>query len=102
MSTTPAFWETTLALLDGAESGTRVALVQVAEPGVQPTLEIRLQTAGSDGDWFTQRRIRLAPGQIPDLRLALGCMDTDAQRMAPRQAATDKVIPFVPQRSLAS
>lgn len=76
--------EKLLGTLFGAEEGTRVELVQVAEPGETPTLEVRLlHDAGTLG-WRVYRRIRLAPGQLSELRTALNLMDLDAQQARPK------------------
>ncbi len=72
-------FEKTLGALLGADDNTEVELVQVADPGETPTLEIRLRRHCGDLGWQTQRRIRLAPGQIANLRDALNLMDQDAR-----------------------
>lgn len=75
-----------LGTLLGADDGTRVELVQVAEPGQTPTLEIRLlQDAGALG-WTVHRRIRVGAGQVGALRDALNMMDLDAQGAQPRSS----------------
>ena len=72
-------FEKGLGSLLGFDENTRVELVQVGAAGELPTLELRLlQDAGELG-WLTQRRIRLAPGQVGMLRDALNAMDPDAR-----------------------
>jgi hypothetical protein len=75
--------EKLLASLAGYDDMTRVELAQVCEPGQFPTLEMRLQTHNGDLGWLTTKHIRLAPGQIRELRDALNMMDLDAQRARP-------------------
>jgi hypothetical protein len=82
--------ERLLGVFDGADEGTRVELVQVGLPGELPTLELRHQERCGELGWITQRRIRLAAGQMPDLRDALNLMDRDArsaQRPSVQQTA---------------
>jgi hypothetical protein len=80
--------EKLLGILDGDEVGTRVELVQVAEPNQTPTLELRMQREVGDLGWSTQRRIKLGAGQFAQLRDALNCMDLDAReaRACPQRA----------------
>jgi hypothetical protein len=78
--------EKVLGVFDGADEDSRVELVQVGLPGQLPTLELRHQERCGELGWITQRRIRLAAGQMPDLRDALNLMDRDA-RTARRPAA---------------
>ena len=85
-------FETLLGILDGDEANTRIELVQVASPGEQATLELRMQRDGGDLGWVTQRRIRMAPGQIGQLRTALSLMDRDAQVPAPAPAGSNVVV----------
>lgn len=68
-----------LGNLLGDQPDTRVELVQVCEPGEQPTLELRLKRHGGELGWQTHRRIRIAPGQIGALQDALNMMDPDAR-----------------------
>lgn len=75
--------EKLLASLAGYDDMTRVELAQVCEPGETPTLEMRLQTHNGDLGWLTTKHIRLAAGQIRELRDALNMMDLDAQRARP-------------------
>ena len=76
-------FEKVIGTLAGDSPDTRVELAQVAEPGEQPTLEIRLlHDAGALG-WTVQKTIRLGAGQVPDLRDALNLLDADAR--APRR-----------------
>ncbi|MBA2660789.1 MAG: hypothetical protein H0U74_00715 [Bradymonadaceae bacterium] len=85
-----------LASLVGDDAMTRVEVVQVAQPGQTPTLEIRLERHAGDLGWQTHRRIRLAAGQIGQLREALNMMDVDARdaRIAhnPRTEADSNVV----------
>ena len=85
-------FEKTLGYLDGDEAGTRIELVQVAAPGVQATLEMRMQRDGGDLGWVTQRRMRVAPGQMAALRMAVQLMDADA--LAPRATSADNIVAF--------
>ncbi len=71
--------EKSLGALLGADENTDVQLVQVGDAGSTPTLELRLRRHCGDLGWQTQRRIRLAPGQIGALRDALNLMDQDAR-----------------------
>ncbi len=71
--------EKTLTTLQGQHSDERVELVQVAEPGETPTLEIRLLRNAGELGWRIHKRIRMAAGQIPDLQGALNLMDSDAR-----------------------
>ncbi len=71
--------EKRLGDLLGYDEDTRVELVQVAEPGEPPTLELRLERHAGELGWQTHRRIRLAAGQIGALRDALNLMDLDAR-----------------------
>lgn len=76
-------FEKTLSTLPGPTPGTRIEIVQIGEPGEQPSLELRhLTDAGSLG-WCVQKRITMAAGSVPALRDALNLMDDDAQRPAP-------------------
>ncbi len=84
--------EKELDLLAGDADNTRVKLVQVGETGETPTLEMRMQRYSCELGWRTHRRIRLAPGQIGDLREALNHMDPDA-READAPAEAD--VPFL-------
>ncbi|QDG49630.1 hypothetical protein FIV42_02400 [Persicimonas caeni] len=68
-----------LGVLAADEADSRIELVQVAEPGMVPTLELRFQRHGGDLGWMTHKRMRLAPGQIGDLREAMNLMDPDAR-----------------------
>ena len=74
-----ATYEKHLGTLAGDERQTRVEVVQVAEPGETPTVELRMQRHGDSLGWVTHRRIRLAAGQIGDLQTALNLMDPDAR-----------------------
>ena len=71
--------EKQLGNLLGFDEDTRVDIVQVGEPGDTPTLELRMERHSGELGWQTQRRIRLAAGQIGALRDALNLMDLDAQ-----------------------
>jgi hypothetical protein len=82
-------FERTLAWLDADETDARIELVQVSAPGQQPTLEIRFQRECGALGWRTHRRMRLAAGQLGDLKMAMQLMDPDAWT-APR--AVDGVV----------
>lgn len=84
-------FETLLGLLAADEDDARIQVVQVASPGTTPTLEMRLQRESADLGWVTQRRMRLAPGQVAALRDALNCMDRQA--LAPA-APSAQIVPF--------
>lgn len=71
-------YERTLAWLDADEPDARIELVQIATPGEQPTLEMRFQRACGELGWRTQRRMRLAAGQLGEFKLAMQMMDHDA------------------------
>lgn len=71
--------EKLLGYLAGDDEQSRVELVQVGQPGHTPTLEMRYQREGGSLGWVTQKRIKLAPGQVSDLRSALNMMDPDAR-----------------------
>ncbi|MFB6263278.1 MAG: hypothetical protein ABEL76_06590 [Bradymonadaceae bacterium] len=71
--------EKSLGELVADADNARVELVQVAEAGELPTLELRLQRREPSIGWVTHRRIALAAGQVPDLREALNKMDPDAR-----------------------
>ena len=93
-------FEQVLGTLEAAEEGHRVELVQVADVGTQPALELRMQCESETG-WVTTRRVRLAPGQVPGLKAALQFMDAAAK--APARAADDtsKVCSLADYRALA-
>jgi hypothetical protein len=69
-----------LGVLAADEVDSRIALVQVGEQGSVPTLELRFQRHGGDLGWVTHKRMRMAPGQISDLRDAVNLMDMDARQ----------------------
>jgi hypothetical protein len=69
-----------LGVLAGDEVDSRIELVQVGEQGSIPTLELRFQRHGGDLGWVTHKRMRMAPGQISDLREAVNLMDMDARQ----------------------
>lgn len=71
--------EKQLGVLAGDDDGSRVELIQVSEPGEVPTLELRFQRYAGDLGWMTHKRIRMAAGQISDLRAAINLMDLDAR-----------------------
>ena len=71
--------EKLLGSLLGAEEGSRVEVIQVAEPGETPTLEIRLLHDCGELGWVVHRRIHIAAGQAAALRDALNMMDLDAR-----------------------
>ncbi len=77
-----------LGVLAADEDDGRIELVQIAEPGSVPTLELRFQRHGGDLGWMTHKRMRLAAGQVGDLREVLNMMDTDARQA--RISATEK------------
>ncbi len=72
--------EKSLGVLAADEADSRIELVQVAEEGSTPTLELRFQRYADDFGWLTHRRMRLAPGQVSDLKSALALMDVDARQ----------------------
>ena len=80
--------EKCLGVLAGDEPNSRIEMVQVAEPNSIPTMELRFQRHGGDLGWVTHKRIRMAPGQIPDLKEAVNLMDMDAREA--QISATDK------------
>lgn len=82
-------FEKSLGLLEGDEPGTRVEVMQVGAPGETPTLELRMQIDGGDMGWMTLKRIRMASGQIGQLRDALNLMDPDAQQAKTTRRPTD-------------
>ena len=83
--------EKTLGLFDGHEVHTRVELVQRAEPGERPALEMRMQRDCPGLGWVTERRITLAAGQWGAMRDALNLADLDVRedRAPSRAAAAD-------------
>ena len=85
-----ATYEKHLGTLAAEEDGTRIELVQIAEPGETPTIEFRMQRHSESLGWMTHRRITFAAGQIGDLRAALNLMDLDA-REATREEDGSKV-----------
>ena len=85
-----ATYEKHLGTLAGDENDSRIAVVQVAEPGETPTVEFRMQRHGDDLGWVTHRRMRFAAGQVGQLRDALNMMDPDG-RDAERDEETDNV-----------
>ena len=87
---TDEIYEKWLGTLDADTPDGRVALVQVAREGEQPTVEMRLQAWMPAVGWVTQRRIRIAPGQLPALLGALNLVDADARcpRVEPAAAST--------------
>jgi len=72
-------FEKHLGTLAGEEPGTRIELVQVADPGETPTVEFRYQRECDSLGWVTHRRMRMAAGQVGDLRSALNLMDPDGR-----------------------
>lgn len=80
--------EKSLGILAVDEADSRIELVQVTDGTATPTLELRLQRRSIDLGWCTHRRMRMAAGQIPDLRSALNQMDMDARQAT--ISATDK------------
>jgi len=92
-------FERTLAWLNADEPDARIELVQIAEPGAQPTLEMRFQRACGELGWRTQRRMRLAAGQLGDMKLAMQMMDADAWQ-AP-QTTSDGVVRLAAVRESA-
>lgn len=72
--------ERSLGVLAADEVDSRIELVQVGEQGSTPTLELRFQRHGGDLGWVTHKRMRMAPGQISDLRAAVNLMDMDARQ----------------------
>ena len=72
-----------LGTLLGADEDSRVELVQVAQQDGPPTLEIRLLHDAGDLGWCVHRRIRIAAGQLAELRAALSMMDIDARTATP-------------------
>jgi hypothetical protein len=85
-----ATYEKHLGTLAGDEDDSRIAVVQVAEPGETPTVEFRMQRHGDALGWVTHRRMRFAAGQVGQLRDALNMMDPDG-RDAERDEETDNV-----------
>lgn len=73
-----------LGSLLGDEEGTRVELVQVSSPNSTPTIEVRLLRDCGDLGWQVHRRIRMAAGQVSQLRDALNMMDVDAREATPK------------------
>ena len=89
-------FEKSLGLLEGEEPGTRIEVMQVGAPGETPTLELRMQVDGGDMGWMTLKRIRMASGQIGQLRDALNLMDMDAQQaQAPRRATNGPALRLI-------
>lgn len=84
----PTF-EKHLDTLAADDDGTRVEVVQVAEPGETPTLEFRMQRHCDSLGWETHRRIRLEAGQVGALKQALSMMDPDARNAEPKDGASD-------------
>ena len=74
-----ATYEKHLGTLAAQEEETRIAVVQVAEAGETPTVEFRMQRHGESLGWVTHRRIRLAAGQVGQLKSALNLMDPDGR-----------------------
>ena len=69
-----------LGVLAADEADSRIEMMQVAEEGSTPTLELRFQRHAGDLGWMTHKRMRLAAGQVSDLRDALNMMDMDARQ----------------------
>ncbi len=74
--------EKSLGVFDGADEGSRVELVQVAQAGERVQLELRMQRECEGLGWTTQRRITLAPGQWGALKDALMMADLDVREDA--------------------
>jgi hypothetical protein len=90
-------FEKLLGTLLGETDDSRVELVQVAEPGETPTLEVRLLRDAGELGWRVHKRIRLAAGQIGELRDALNLMDIDgrdARKPADRSADHLRLVDF--------
>ena len=88
-------FEKVLGTLAGETEDTRVELVQVAEPGETPTLEIRMLSDAGDLGWRVHKRIRLASGQIGDLQMALNMMDLDARQAdRPKETGHLRLVDF--------
>lgn len=94
-----------LASLVGADEMSRVEVIQVAQPGQTPTLEFRLERNAGELGWQTHRRIRLAAGQISQLRDALNLMDSDARQARIEQQSSSQddsnviLLPFIRRSS---
>jgi hypothetical protein len=71
--------EKQLGTLAGNDDESRVEVIQIAEPGETPTLEIRMQHHTDEIGWQTHRRVAIAPGQVGALRDMLNMMDPDAR-----------------------
>lgn len=79
-ATMTATYEKALGNFAGDNDDTRIQLVQIAEPGELPTLELRMQRYGGESlGWVTHRRMTFAPGQIADIQDAINLMDQDAR-----------------------
>ena len=90
-------FEKLLGHLAGDDEDSRIALVQVGAPGETPTLEMRYQRHSESLGWITQKRIRMAPGQVGDVRAALNMMDPDAREaeISPLRKAKTKSLEVV-------
>lgn len=76
-------FEKLLGTLLGETEDSRVEIVQIAESGETPTLEVRLLRDAGELGWRVHKRIRLAAGQVGELRDALNLMDVDAREAQP-------------------
>ena len=72
-------FEKLLGTLMGSQDGSRVEIVQLAEPGETPALELRLLHDCGELGWTVHKRIGIAAGQVAELRDALNMMDLDAR-----------------------
>ena len=87
-------FEKLLGTLLGDTEGSRVEIVQVADSGETPTLEIRLLHDAGELGWMVHKRIRIAAGQMAALRDALNMADLDAQATPTDHASHLRLIKF--------
>ena len=87
-------FEKLLGTLLGDTEGSRVEIVQVADSGETPTLEIRLLHDAGELGWMVHKRIRIAAGQMAALRDALNMADLDAQATPTDRASHLRLIKF--------
>lgn len=77
--------ETTLTSLPSVAPNERVLVVLVQLPGEGSHVEMRQQSYGEGIGWFTQSTIHLEPGQIADLKNALGSAAATTSARLPRE-----------------
>lgn len=85
--------EVVLAVLEAALETERTLLVHRRSTDGLSWMELRQQSWGDGVGWFTQNSVKLEPGQISQLRLALG----PAKGTPPKSRTASTSRGFVPR-----